>query len=122
MTINFEKGDFVVYESKIEKGNKEVKSAKSFTDYKQAREHMSKRWIEETYEAETICGYNPEETKYYEATADGIKDCGVIVKKKTTGEIIFELSLFICPAANFNPYEIKFNLNKKERKMFYGKI
>ena len=107
MIINFEKGNFVVYENKTEKDKEEVETVKYFSNHQQAREHMSRRLLEEMYEIETICGYNPDDVKYYEVLGDAIKDCGGIIKETKTGKIIFELSLFISPAANFNPYEIK---------------
>ena len=105
MTIDFTKGNFAVYESKTEKGQEEVETLKYFNDYQDARKHMAKRLIEVTQETETICGYDPKDTRYYEAERDSIKDCGSIIKEVNTGKNIWILYLFINPAIEFNYYE-----------------
>lgn len=95
MTIDFTKGNFVVYESKTEKGKEEVEKLTYFSDYEKARRHMALRLKDEVYETESVCGYAPEDIQYFEDPGDGLKDCGAIIKDSKTGKNILILSLFV---------------------------
>lgn len=105
MTINFEQGNFAVYESKKEKGRAELETLKYFNNYDKACAHMSRRLIEEVYETKNLCGYEHENTIYQEAERTPIKDRGFIIKEKTTGDNVLVELLFVSPTALISPYD-----------------
>ncbi len=105
MTIDFEKGNFVVYEGKKAKGQERLNSLKYFDNFNEANTYMANRLITEVYESDDICGYTPEEITIEEAERTSLKYSGALIREKKTNEFVLILSLFVSPTAVISPYD-----------------